>query len=572
MPVSSSETGRNGSGQAEPTRNGGVSGGGVTAKQKAGPQTKTGRARSAASRKAAARRRRNRKKKAGQVDVTVEAILMTALLLFCIIMLIGSYGLGGFIGSVLGTMEYGLFGILCHFFPVLVYMGAFFLLTNHTNRLAYKKMAAVMGLYGLCCGLAQVLTEGFLPGYGVMDYYARSADYHVGGGGVGGILCMTLTNAFGKVGSIILIAILMLACLIIIAKRSLVDFIVDLIDRIFGGSPQEGIEEEAAAKELRRQEREEAKKHRQEERIRRKEEKYEARIARENASEPEPQPEPEPKPKEKDPTSTIAGRRAEATGKTPKVAQRAEEPRSRVRESRYVPVSERNKVATEAALQQESGGRGTKKGGYDPKDLDIKSRFRMLEHLGRLKEKATNSLKAIQDDDDWDDDFYAPQEGNGAPQQSQEAASLEKATKTARSRRTEEGLEPLEGLDGFEASSSGGQESPEETVLVHHIEGRKKSAFSSFGSPFRGFSKRPQKEDSDADWLEDNTVDMEPTFREVRQMREASRKQQYPPQENDPFLEAQELARKATSQNPSLGEAPMDLGNIGLIGEDDEDY
>ena len=220
----------------------------------------------------AAARRKGRKRSKGQKqfrDLTMEAVVMLLLFILCFFMVLGSYDTGGSLGRILGTMEWGLFGVLCHFFPLVLYFGAAFLLENRFRPLAYKKMAGLWGFYFCLCGFWQRFTDGYLPSYSVMDYYARSADYHVAGGAFGGILCMTLTSAFGMIFGVVVLVLLTLCCVIILTQRSLVDFILDITDFVMGLGPGLSEEEREAMRE-------------EKERIRA--EKLEAKIARENAS------------------------------------------------------------------------------------------------------------------------------------------------------------------------------------------------------------------------------------------------------------------------------------------------
>ena len=196
--------------------------------------------------------RKNAKKKKQFRDLYLEAVVMLLLFILCFFMVLGSYDTGGALGRVLGTMEWGLFGVLSHFFPLVLYFGAAFLLENRFRPLAYKKLAGLWGFYFCLCGFWQRFTDGYLPSYSVMDYYARSADYHVAGGAFGGILCMTLTSAFGKIFGVVVLVLLSLCSLIVLTQRSLVDFILDITDMVMGMGP--GLSEEE--KEVMREEKE----------------------------------------------------------------------------------------------------------------------------------------------------------------------------------------------------------------------------------------------------------------------------------------------------------------------------
>ena len=132
------------------------------------------------------------------------------------------------------------------------------------------------------CGFVQLLTEGYLPGTGFMDYYKRSSELHTGGGVIGGAICMSSTSAFGIVGGYIIIVLVLLITMILITQRSFFDFIFKIWDSIVslvkGGHERymEGQPERDLKKEIRDQERRQKRENRQAERIRRLEETLEA--------------------------------------------------------------------------------------------------------------------------------------------------------------------------------------------------------------------------------------------------------------------------------------------------------
>ena len=173
-------------------------------------------------------------------------------------------------------------GLLAYVFPVLLFVGAAFLMSNRKNPLAYKKTLAALVFFLFLCGFVQLLTEGYLPGTGFMDYYKRSSELHTGGGVIGGAICMSSTSAFGIVGGYIIIVLVLLITMILITQRSFFDFIFKIWDSIVslvkGGHERymEGQPERDLKKEIRDQERRQKRENRQAERIRRLEETLEA--------------------------------------------------------------------------------------------------------------------------------------------------------------------------------------------------------------------------------------------------------------------------------------------------------
>ena len=95
-------------------------------------------------------------RKPAQEDHFADGIILILMLILCILLLVSTFGNGGFIGQAVCSALFGLFGRLCYFFPVFLFVGAAFLLSNRTNFLAYKKLAAALVFYVLLCGLVQL--------------------------------------------------------------------------------------------------------------------------------------------------------------------------------------------------------------------------------------------------------------------------------------------------------------------------------------------------------------------------------------------------------------------------------
>ena len=205
-------------------------------------------------------------------------IILFVILAACVILLVSNFGMGGFVGDAISHFCFGLMGMMAYLFPVIFFVGAAFILINKTNRLAYKKMAAVFVMFLFMCATAQLLTDGYMSGTTLMDYFNLSADYKTGGGLIGGALCISITSAFGTAGGIVIIILVYIVCLIIITQRSLLDFVTMLVIRILdlikNGRAQymEGQPERQMRRQVRAQRRKQLREERREEKIRKLEE------------------------------------------------------------------------------------------------------------------------------------------------------------------------------------------------------------------------------------------------------------------------------------------------------------
>ena len=227
-------------------------------------------------------RRKTTAKKQNVTSGFQTEIILLIILAASMILVISNFGLGGAVGDQISAVCFGIMGLLAYVFPVLLFVGAAFLMSNRKNPLAYKKTLAALVFFLFLCGFVQLLTEGYLPGTGFMDYYKRSSELHTGGGVIGGAICMSSTSAFGVVGGYIIIVLVLLITMILITQRSFFDFIFKIWDSIVslvkGGHERdmEGQPERDLKKEIRDQERRQKRENRQAERIRRLEETLEA--------------------------------------------------------------------------------------------------------------------------------------------------------------------------------------------------------------------------------------------------------------------------------------------------------
>lgn len=200
-------------------------------------------------------------------------IILLVILAASIIILASDLGMGGFVGNAISSFTFGVMGMMAYVFPVVLFIGSAFLLSNKSNPLAYKKVAAAAVFFIIMCGVMQFLTEGYRTSTALTDYYSLSADYHTGGGIFGGAVCISTTSAFGLVGSYVIIVLGLIICLILITQHSFFDFIINIgfkiADLVKGGHERykEGQPERDLKKELRAQQRQQLRDERRAKRI-----------------------------------------------------------------------------------------------------------------------------------------------------------------------------------------------------------------------------------------------------------------------------------------------------------------
>lgn len=210
-------------------------------------------------------------------------IILLILMAGAIILMVSCMGLGGTVGSTISRVLMGVMGLMAYVFPIALFIGAAFLISNKNNVLAYKKTAAAAVLFLIICGLLQLFTEGYTERTTLSEYYRISSEYHTGGGVIGGAICISTISAFGTVGAYVIIVLVILVCLILITQHSFLGFLYKMYDHILNlfkethQRYQDGVPERQMKKKLKAQRKQMAA---QERRARRMEE-LEAALAEE---------------------------------------------------------------------------------------------------------------------------------------------------------------------------------------------------------------------------------------------------------------------------------------------------
>lgn len=223
-----------------------------------------------------------KKKKQAAANGFQNDIILLVILAASIILLVSDFGLGGIVGNGISSFFFGIMGVLAYAFPVVFFIGAAFLLSNKTSPLARKKVAAAAVFFLVLCGLVQLITEGYICGTTLEDYYRECSAYHTGGGLIGGAICISTTSAFGTVGGCVIIVMVLMVCLVLITQKSFFGFVFREFDRLMllikGGrdSYRDGRPDREKARELRAKAKAQAKQEKRAQKVRKLEEAIEA--------------------------------------------------------------------------------------------------------------------------------------------------------------------------------------------------------------------------------------------------------------------------------------------------------
>ncbi|MCC8067765.1 MAG: DNA translocase FtsK [Clostridiales bacterium] len=161
-----------------------------------------------------------------------EAVLWLALAL-CVFVFISFFGIGGYIGSILSDICFGIFGLSAYLFPLLLFLAVAFLISNRGSRLAGMKFTACVVLYLCICCFAALMEGEFEGTYNVARLYAACASMKRGGGVIGGTVCYFLIPALGTIGTGVLLGVFSLIALVLITQKSLMRGVKNQGSRVY---------------------------------------------------------------------------------------------------------------------------------------------------------------------------------------------------------------------------------------------------------------------------------------------------------------------------------------------------
>ena len=200
--------------------------------------------------------------------ITNEIILIGVFAL-SILLFLCNFGIIGPVGNAVSHVMFGIFGMMAYVFPVLIFLGIAFGISNKGNMFAAFKIAAAVLLI-LLIGVVLELIGGQVPSmekYSVELLYTVSADSKAGGGVLAGSLAYLLNHFMGMVGAVLLVIVLAIICLVVITEKSFVSGV-----RVGGRKVYESAREETRVRKERAQKRKEELEARREEEYRLREE------------------------------------------------------------------------------------------------------------------------------------------------------------------------------------------------------------------------------------------------------------------------------------------------------------
>ena len=215
--TSSGQTRKASAKNSSPSRSTGGKSTGTRARSSSGNTT-----RKSTTRSSTVQKKKNKEKL--MEAIVVKEVVILLVLAFAIIMELSVFGVGS---AAFGGFLFGTFGVTACIFPIYLFFGVSFYLSNNDNPKAILKLLASLLIYICVCALLQMNALPFNKEMSVGDYYNDCKEFSRGGGVIGGFFCSLICPIITTTGNYVLCIILMIIGLVIITERSFLGSLKD---------------------------------------------------------------------------------------------------------------------------------------------------------------------------------------------------------------------------------------------------------------------------------------------------------------------------------------------------------
>ena len=201
---------------------------GQSNKEKNSPQKKRSSASSGKSRASGTSGQGRRKKSSGKSQLQDEIMVLLSFAV-ALILILSNFNLAGSIGQKIKWFMFGIFGVTEYIFPVIMAFTLVFMISNkNIISVVRVKTAAVYVLTILLSGMWQRISN--VPELAQTDvggFFTYSAEHKTGGGFFGGLLCKIM-EPIGFWGSMVILVILAIICIVIITEKSFINGVLNM--------------------------------------------------------------------------------------------------------------------------------------------------------------------------------------------------------------------------------------------------------------------------------------------------------------------------------------------------------
>ena len=196
----------------------------------------------------------NRERNSRQKQDFRDEIILLSLLAVSILLFISNFGFGGFIGDKVSSLFFGIFGLMAYIFPIALFIGTAFFISNRKNTVAVVKIVAGV-LFILFLSLFVELVVDASSEYSVGTAFVYAVKHKNGGGAVGGFLAWILCPALGVIGTYVVDIVILIISMVLLTERSFLGGVKKGSKKVYDSAKEDAIRRREI-KEQRREERE----------------------------------------------------------------------------------------------------------------------------------------------------------------------------------------------------------------------------------------------------------------------------------------------------------------------------
>ena len=167
----------------------------------------------------------NRASQAEPMDIEIRnEILLIVFLALAIVLFLCNFGIVGSIGNAVSNFMFGLFGLTAYIAPIIIFLAIAFGMSNTGNNIATRKLISGVILFlliSMVCELFSV-NPAEAETYQIKEIYQRCSENHSGGGIIAGSLVYLSYKFLGMVGTVLLILVLAIICMVIVTEKSFI--------------------------------------------------------------------------------------------------------------------------------------------------------------------------------------------------------------------------------------------------------------------------------------------------------------------------------------------------------------
>lgn len=159
-----------------------------------------------------------------------EEISIIVLFVFCIVLFISNFKIGGAAGEYIRSVQLGVFGMIGYLLPFIILFTGIFVISNKGDIRAGIKVGAGIGAVICTCGLIHtVIGKDFVSMASITEYYLEAS----GGGAIGGILVSLISALVGKTGAVLVLLAGLIISAVCLSEKSFVGMVKKGGDRAY---------------------------------------------------------------------------------------------------------------------------------------------------------------------------------------------------------------------------------------------------------------------------------------------------------------------------------------------------